>query len=83
MGSLDRWLVASRKAEVFDPDTLAELEEMGAQAGGGFEEVHRHVLVTAFNKERVEAMLQRRGYKVSSASDPEVQHPELHHHCEA
>jgi hypothetical protein len=76
---LERWIIASRMAEVLDRDTLKGVLEFGGQVGGGWCEVHQHICVNQNNKEQIERLLQNAGYKISYMSDHRVVHPERQH----
>ncbi len=76
MPKLEKWIVASRRVEAIDGETRAELVRLGGQIGGGWTEVHRHVLVNPENKEAIEALLRENGYQVCAASDKTLRHPD-------
>jgi hypothetical protein len=76
MAKMERWIVASKMVEVLDHDTLKEIVDLGATLGGGWSEVHQHIHVTPDNKEKIEAILLKRGYSLHTATDKTVRHPD-------
>jgi general stress protein YciG len=76
MPKLEKWIVASRKVAALDKETRAEIDRLGGQVGGGWTEVHRHILVNPENKEAIEDLLRENGYEVSAASDKSLRHPD-------
>jgi hypothetical protein len=76
MPKLQRWLVVSKKVPIIDNHTMRDLMADGVHIGGGWSEVHQHILVNARNKERIEQLLASRGYTVQSACKKEFFHPE-------
>ena len=76
MPKLDRWLIASKMVTVLDGETVRAIMDMGGHIGGGWCEVHQHVLVNVKNKEKIEALLDAKGFTVSAVSDRRVVHPE-------
>ena len=75
MALLERWIVASKMVPVFDKEILSQILAMGGSVGGGWSEVHQHVHVTPENKETIEELLVRNGYKVLSVNDPSIARP--------
>lgn len=78
MPRLERWLVASKMVEVLDRDTIQAILDHGGQIGGGWCEVHQHILVNKDNKEQIEKLLASRGFAVSGATERKVFHPEVY-----
>ena len=64
MHDSDRWIVASKMIPVFDNELLTKIANLGGSVGGGWCEVHQHVHVMPENKEAIEELLVRNGYKV-------------------
>jgi len=77
MPKLQRWLIASKMIEVLDPDTIKTILDMGGQIGGGWCEVHQHVCVNRYNKEKIEELLVAKGFTVSAPQDRLIFHPDL------
>jgi len=77
MPKLERWIVASKMVPIFDQETLKEIVALGATIGGGWSQVHQHINVNSDNKEKIEELLQSRGYEVSNVCDRRLQHPEM------
>ena len=78
MPKLERWLIAARKADIFNSEEIGELSALGANVGGGWDTVHQHVYVNAENKEDIEEYLRSRGFQVVESSDKTFFHPESH-----
>ena len=77
MPKMERWIVASKMVPVFDHDTLKQIVALGGTIGGGWSQVHQHLNVNVDNKEKIEELLQSRGYEVSNVCDRRLQHPEM------
>ncbi len=77
MPQLQRWLIASKMVEVLDPEMVRAIVDQGGSIGGGWCEIHQHILVNAHNKESIEAMLCESGFTVSYPSEHRVSHPEM------
>ena len=75
MARLERWIVASKMVPVFDNALLQEIAALGGSVGGGWCEIHQHVHVTPENKEAIEELLVKNGYKLLSINDPSVARP--------
>jgi hypothetical protein len=78
MPKLERWIVAHKMIEILDHDILREILDSGGQIGGGWCQVHQHICVNKDNKERIEEMLQARGFTVTNPKDEHVYHAEYH-----
>jgi hypothetical protein len=76
MPKLERWIVAQKMVEVIDGEMLKDLINLGVHIGGGWAQVHQHIMVNSSNKETVERMLRDKGYEVLETS--EACHPEVH-----
>jgi hypothetical protein len=83
MPKLQRWLIAAKRIEVLDAETLRTIVDLGGQIGGGWSQVHQHICVNQENKEKIEQLLQERGFTVSDPEDRVVSHPELPRHPNA
>lgn len=81
MPKLDKWIVATRMAEPIDPATMRQILDLGGVIGGGWCQVHQHILVNAENKEKIETLLRDQGLEVLPADDHSLRHPdaEAHH----
>jgi len=77
MPKLERWIIASKMVPVLDHETLMQVVSLGGSIGGGWSQIHQHINVNAENKEKIEELLQSRGYEVSNVSDRRLQHPEI------
>ncbi len=67
MPKLARWLIVSKKVDVFSKEVIDELQKMGVQFGGTHKLADQHIQVNHENKEKVEAFLIEHGYIVSEA----------------
>ncbi|MBN2714178.1 MAG: hypothetical protein JXR97_17295 [Planctomycetes bacterium] len=79
MPKLERWIIASKKVRVLDTELEREILGMGGVLGGGFSEIHRHILVNPENKEVIEEHLRAKGYTVLPGTDKEFFHPDTEH----
>lgn len=77
MPKLQRWLIAAKRIEVLDAEILKTIADLGGQIGGGWSQVHQHICVNRKNKEKIEQLLQDKGFTVSDPEDHVVSHPEL------
>lgn len=74
MPKCERWIVAKKMVAVVDAATMKEIIDLGGQVGGGWCHVHQHIHVNPDNKERIEKLLEDRGFEVDTTSS--IQHPE-------
>ncbi len=77
MPKLQRWLIAAKRIEVLDGETLKAIADLGGQIGGGWSQIHQHICVNQGNKEKIEQLLHDKGFTVSDPEDHDVSHPEL------
>lgn len=81
MPKLERWIIASKEVEVLDEAAAAAIRDLGGKMGSSWGEVHQHICVTPYNKEKIEDLLKSAGFSIEYMSEKDVRHPELHPEC--
>ncbi|HON56594.1 MAG TPA: hypothetical protein PLM75_13160 [bacterium] len=81
MPQLKRWIVAKKLVNIFPEDVLKKLVELGANFGGGWNEIHQHINVSPQNREQIVELLEKAGYEVEEPSSySEVVKTDLSNH---
>lgn len=76
MPKLERWIIASKKIPVLSGEILSKIIDAGGEIGGGWCQIHQHILVNEKNKESIEKILRNENFDISDAGDSSIYHPE-------
>jgi len=71
MPKLSRWITVSRKIPLFSKELEKELLTIGVNFGPAKSEVSQTLHVNPANREQVIEMLEKQGYGVCDAGDPD------------